>query len=162
MGVIKTETRAYHHEGVGGVERLIRDRNISEILLSMRNTMNQASGRSPAQLVYDRNLRLPVDGRVKVRNMLKRQRGIMTKRFLKVVSCNQNLRKLNRKLRLSMDVDPLVVEDNKLNSDTEVVPVKTVSDKLKREFAFMKIDVVEEMCLYLTLSQFDNLRYHEQ
>ncbi|OAF64871.1 hypothetical protein A3Q56_07422 [Intoshia linei] len=81
MGEIKTETRAYHHEGIGGVERLIRvfinrlrckltdryddswDRNIPEILLSMRNTMNQASGRSPAQLVYGRNLRLPVNGR---------------------------------------------------------------------------------------------------
>ncbi|OAF66095.1 hypothetical protein A3Q56_06169 [Intoshia linei] len=33
---------------------------------------------------------------------------------------------------------------------------------LKRKFAFMKIDVVEEMFLYLTLSQFDDLRYHEQ
>ncbi|OAF66205.1 hypothetical protein A3Q56_06077, partial [Intoshia linei] len=89
-------------------------------------------------------------------------------KFEKVEPRTSKLDKNNRFWKLSTDVDPLVVEDNKLNSDTEVVPVKTVSgkrkslDELKREFAFMKIDVVEKMCLYLTLSQFDDLRYYKQ
>ncbi|OAF63591.1 hypothetical protein A3Q56_08701 [Intoshia linei] len=108
-----------------------------------RNIMNQASGRNPAQLVYGRNLRLPVDGRgtswvaKNIKPGWSKKYVERTKRnyektvpkssklysdFEKVEPRASKLDKYNRFWRLSTDVNPLVVEHNKLNSDIEVVP----------------------------------------
>ncbi|OAF63858.1 hypothetical protein A3Q56_08434, partial [Intoshia linei] len=75
-GIVKTETRPYHHEGVGAVEKLNRtlknmlrvkkvgrfDKNwenfIPEILVAIRNRQSCATGYSPSVLVYGKNLDL--------------------------------------------------------------------------------------------------------